>query len=134
MLPLQIKLVAIPEGSEPTLRILSAHPEVVPDLEVAPVPRLRVEHHGAEMGLAPRRPSAVVSPKAAGRARYQNVYEPDPEIYEILLRRYGLDPTGTVFIDDSADNVSAARALGFEAVHFTSAAELRSRLRRLDLL
>ena len=62
------------------------------------------------------------------------VKKPDPEIYEILLRRYGLDPTGTVFIDDSADNVSAARALGFEAVQFSSAAELRSRLRRLDLL
>ena len=62
------------------------------------------------------------------------VKKPDPEIYEILLRRYGLDPTGTVFIDDSADNVAAAQALGFEAVQFSSAAELRSRLRRLDLL
>ncbi len=64
----------------------------------------------------------------------EGVKKPDPEIFEILLRRYDLDPAGTVFIDDSADNVSAARALGFEAVHFTSAADLRDRLRRLDLL
>lgn len=64
----------------------------------------------------------------------EGVKKPDPEIFEILLRRHGLDPAGTVFIDDSAGNVAAAGALGFEAVHFTSAAELRSRLRHLGLL
>jgi 2-haloacid dehalogenase len=61
--------------------------------------------------------------------------KPDPRIFELLARRFGLDPSGTVFADDSAPNVAAAAALGFDAVLFTSAARLRTDLvaRGLDL-
>ncbi len=38
--------------------------------------------------------------------------KPEPRIYEILLERYGLDPSETLFIDDRPANIAAAEALG----------------------
>lgn len=42
----------------------------------------------------------------------EHVVKPEPRIYEILLERYGLDPSGTLFIDDRAANIAAAERLG----------------------
>ena len=44
--------------------------------------------------------------------------KPERGIYELTCARMGVLPTETVFIDDNADNVAAARAYGMEAVHF----------------
>jgi len=63
----------------------------------------------------------------------EGVAKPDRRIFEILLRRHGLDPGTTVFVDDVAANVEAARALGIGAVQFTSAQLLRRDLRALGL-
>jgi 2-haloacid dehalogenase len=62
------------------------------------------------------------------------VVKPDPRIFEIAIRRFRLDPPRTVFIDDLAENVAAAREFGFRALHFTGAAGLRADLRELGLL
>jgi 2-haloacid dehalogenase len=62
------------------------------------------------------------------------VVKPDPLIFEIAIRRFRLDPPRTVFIDDLAENVAAARAIGFRALHFTGAPGLRAGLRELGLL
>lgn len=43
--------------------------------------------------------------------------KPDPAIYRLLADRHGLQPARTVFIDDLAANVEAARALGWGAIH-----------------
>ncbi|HLQ55925.1 MAG TPA: HAD family phosphatase [Streptosporangiaceae bacterium] len=59
----------------------------------------------------------------------EGVAKPDRRIFEILLRRHGLEPEATVFVDDSAANVEAARKLGFIAMRFTSAQRLRQDLR-----
>src|SRR6266550_4723724 len=63
----------------------------------------------------------------------EGVAKPDPRIFQILLRRYRLEPAATVFIDDSPGNVEAARGLGMIAVRYTSAGQLRSELRSLGL-
>jgi 2-haloacid dehalogenase len=42
--------------------------------------------------------------------------KPDPAIFRLLIDRQGLDPARTLFIDDSAKNIAAARELGL-AVH-----------------
>jgi 2-haloacid dehalogenase len=60
--------------------------------------------------------------------------KPDPRIFELACRRCGLAPASTVYIDDAARNVEAARALGFHALHFHHAARLRAELGALDLL
>ena len=44
--------------------------------------------------------------------------KPDPEIYLLTCRQLDVDPREAVFVDDNADNVAAARALGMETVHF----------------
>jgi putative hydrolase of the HAD superfamily len=54
--------------------------------------------------------------------------KPQPEIYELLAARYGLAAPDTVFIDDSAANVAAARALGWEAIHCEAPSALPSQL------
>ena len=81
MLPLKIHLVAIPEGAEPTLRILSAAAEQFMGIEVAPVPHLRVKDRGAEIGVAPRRSVTAASFDEATRAEYRDDFEPDTVIY-----------------------------------------------------
>ncbi len=50
----------------------------------------------------------------------EKIIKPDPAIYQILLKRQGLDAADCVFIDDSRANVEAAAALGFYALVFTS--------------
>jgi 2-haloacid dehalogenase len=60
--------------------------------------------------------------------------KPDPRIFHHLLDQFGLDPTRTVFIDDSATNVAAAAELGLIALRFESAPILRRDLVGLGLL
>jgi 2-haloacid dehalogenase len=64
----------------------------------------------------------------------EGVAKPDRRIFEILLSRHGLRPQATVFIDDQARNVDAARDLGLVAVQFSSAAQLRKDLQSLDVV
>lgn len=42
--------------------------------------------------------------------------KPDPAIYQRLLDDTGFDPASTLFIDDLADNVAAAEALGIQSI------------------
>ena len=54
--------------------------------------------------------------------------KPDPAIYQHLQARYQLAPERTVFIDDLQANVDAAQALGWQGIHFTTAAQLAAAL------
>ena len=46
------------------------------------------------------------------------VVKPMPEIYDLLLDRFSLDPGDTIFIDDRKENIEAAEAKGISAFHF----------------
>lgn len=46
----------------------------------------------------------------------EGVCKPDPEIFRILLRRYGLTPLETILLDDSEANCESARSLGMQAL------------------
>lgn len=48
----------------------------------------------------------------------ERVNKPDRAIYEIILSRYGLEPSETVFADDKIANTEAAAALGLHTVTF----------------
>lgn len=61
--------------------------------------------------------------------------KPDPAIYLLTCERIGVDPGASVFLDDNADNIAAARALGMETVQvgedpFAAVAELDEILAR----
>jgi 2-haloacid dehalogenase len=60
--------------------------------------------------------------------------KPDPRIYEALLERHGLDAASILFIDDVAENVAAAEALGIRSIRFTDGPALRRELVALGLL
>ena len=64
----------------------------------------------------------------------EKLIKPDPRIYEVLLKRNGLDAQRCLFIDDSRPNVDAAREIGMRAHHFKGADGLRSELIGLGLL
>ena len=46
------------------------------------------------------------------------IVKPMPEIYDLLLERFDIDPAETIFIDDRKENVDAAAAKGIATFHF----------------
>lgn len=53
------------------------------------------------------------------RAYYSHMVgmrKPDQEIYEYVLNTHSLIPEETLFLDDNADNIQAAKTLGIEAL------------------
>jgi len=64
----------------------------------------------------------------------EDLTKPDPAIYHLALDRFGIAAEDAVFVDDRADNVAAADALGIHGVLFTDADVLRADLSRLGLL
>jgi putative hydrolase of the HAD superfamily len=60
-----------------------------------------------------------------------NLMKPQPEIFELAAQRFGIAPTDLLFIDDVEHNVAAARALGWQGLHFQGATECGAELRDL---
>jgi 2-haloacid dehalogenase len=60
--------------------------------------------------------------------------KPEPEFFEIALRRIGRPARECLFIDDSLANIEQARRMGFAAIHFLSAGQLEKDLQRLGIL
>ncbi|MDP3896000.1 MAG: HAD family phosphatase [Mesorhizobium sp.] len=61
------------------------------------------------------------------------VIKPDRRIYEHHADTFGLDPSASLFIDDSQKNVDGAIAAGWQAVLFTDGAKLAADLKRLGV-
>lgn len=57
-----------------------------------------------------------------------HVVKPMPEIYELLIERYHLNPEECVFLDDMQRNIDAAKPFGFQTILFTSQKEARALL------
>ncbi len=57
--------------------------------------------------------------------------KPEPEIFHFLLQRYGLSAAETVFVDDNAPNIAAARELGIHAVWFKNAQQCELELEEM---
>ena len=56
------------------------------------------------------------------------IVKPNPEIYRHTLAELGTQPEETLFIDDKRPNVEAARALGIQAIEYSSVERLRDGL------
>ena len=57
--------------------------------------------------------------------------KPDEKIYRLLLDRYNLNPSESVFIDDSIPNLEGAARLGIHTYHFTDAKTFAADLDRI---
>jgi len=55
--------------------------------------------------------------------------KPEPGIYDTAARLFGAAPDQLLFIDDVPANVQAARAAGWQALHFVDAADCEVQLR-----
>ncbi|MGX5819720.1 HAD family hydrolase [Chitinophaga lutea] len=67
----------------------------------------------------------------SGRERMR---KPQPDFYQLLLDRYQVDKSSTLFIDDNLRNVTAAEAFGIESIHFHSPQQLRQELEQRNIL
>ncbi len=56
------------------------------------------------------------------------IAKPDPAIYRYALEKLGTQPAETLFIDDKAENVDAAVALGMKGIIFSTVEKLRADL------
>jgi HAD superfamily hydrolase (TIGR01509 family) len=59
--------------------------------------------------------------------------KPHADIYQEAERRFSLVPAATVFIDDRADNIAAARARGWQGIVHTDHRGTRAALRALGV-
>lgn len=57
--------------------------------------------------------------------------KPFAEIYTTLLRRYAIDPSKALFIDDSERNIKGAETHGIKGLVFTDPKTLRSELKKM---
>ena len=64
----------------------------------------------------------------------EGLVKPDPRIFELFLERFGVPANEVLFIDDSARNIAAARALGMETIHFVDGVDLATELTARGLL
>lgn len=60
--------------------------------------------------------------------------KPDAEIFELLMNEQQLDPSETLFIDDSPQHLATAKQLGWHTALCTSEKPLKSILKGLELL
>ncbi len=69
--------------------------------------------------------------------RFQSCYikarKPDPKIYRYALKKMGLKPEETVFIDNMIENVEGARKVGMNAIHFVGRRRLDKELAEFGL-
>ena len=59
--------------------------------------------------------------------------KPEPQVFERLARRYGVDPARAVVVDDDPAYVAGARAAGLRGIDYSGPPELRRRLLALGL-
>ena len=57
------------------------------------------------------------------------VAKPSPAIYDLILERFGIKAEESIFIDDNADNVAGAEAVGMKALRFESAIQAEQELK-----
>jgi putative hydrolase of the HAD superfamily len=75
----------------------------------------------------------------AGRFRHLvfsgdlGIAKPDPGIYRELLGRLQAEASEVAFLDDRADNIAGALAVGIHGLQFTDAVRARTELRGLGL-
>jgi len=60
--------------------------------------------------------------------------KPEPAIFELAAARFGRAPGQLLFIDDHEPNIDAARALGWQGLHFVDAVQAEAALQAQGLL
>jgi 2-haloacid dehalogenase len=59
--------------------------------------------------------------------------KPFPQIYQMLIDRFGIEPAKAIYIDDNARNLQPAAQIGFKTIHFKSPDQLQAELAEYQL-
>ncbi|MBX7497160.1 HAD-IA family hydrolase [Qipengyuania sp. 6B39] len=102
---------------------------LVERLDEAGVPLFAITNFGAEF-WAGFRPTAPIFDRfrdivVSGE---ETLAKPDPAIFRLAERRFGLPAAAMLFIDDNAANVAAASECGWQVHHFADAPTLEADL------
>jgi putative hydrolase of the HAD superfamily len=60
--------------------------------------------------------------------------KPQRKIYQIAAKKMKLPPQNLLFIDDKLENVRASQKFGMKAIHFRSFPQLKSDLKKLNII
>lgn len=63
----------------------------------------------------------------------EKLIKPEEDIYKLVLDRYKLNPSETIFIDDTKVNVDAANSIGIKGILFKDSEKLREELNSLEV-
>ena len=63
----------------------------------------------------------------------EKIKKPPAAFYKIIIDRYQLDPSKTIFIDDSLRNVKGAETVGINGIHFHNPSQLKEALQRMSI-
>lgn len=63
----------------------------------------------------------------------EKIIKPMPEIYQLLIDRYGLTPQECVFLDDTQKNLDAAEKFGIHTILFQNQAQAIEELNKLGV-
>lgn len=61
----------------------------------------------------------------------EHLIKPDVRIYNLLCRRYGLQPDETIFTDDKIVNIEGAIRAGMHGIHFKNARQFSSEVNEI---
>lgn len=125
-----------PRFNETNRALIPGMETLVAELDDAGVPLFAITNFSGEFFPAFRAKYAALF------ARFRDIVvsgdeklvKPDPAIYRLALKRFGLRAEEAVFIDDNAANVAAAAEMGMIALRFIDAETLRKNLTELGLL
>ncbi|WP_324826535.1 HAD family hydrolase [Qipengyuania zhejiangensis] len=109
--------------------------DLVQRLHSRNVPLFAITNFGAEF-WASFRPTAPIFDRfrdivVSGE---EKLAKPDPAIFALAERRFGVPAPAMLFIDDNAANIAAAKACAWQVHHFTDAARLEDDLAQRGLI
>lgn len=58
----------------------------------------------------------------------EHLLKPDAKIYELLIKRYGLDKNETIFFDDTLNNVIAASGIGIKSIQYKNISDIKDNI------
>ncbi|MEN0050662.1 MAG: HAD family phosphatase [Bacteroidota bacterium] len=64
----------------------------------------------------------------------EKMKKPDPKFYQLMLDRFDIDPSTTLFTDDNLRNVKAARKIGIPTIHFQNPEQLEKEMKERGVL
>jgi len=116
-------LASVPHAIEHNLRVLEA-------ARRAGLPNYAITNFAADTFIeAQQRFPFLAGFDGIVISAQERLIKPDPAIFAVFLRRYGLKAQQCLFMDDSAKNIASAKNIGFATIHVTEKTDLLSEVR-----